>query len=174
MCSDAVNTSSFTSFPRASFRRRFAAWIYDFLLAVAVYMITGALSFLLIVMAIHFDVFGMQGYEHIIDTIENTPWLKWLNEVWKLGWVTFFFVYFWAKSGQTLGMRAWRLRVQNHDGSLISKITGLKRIVPTLLGLGNILVIFDRKNKLSLQDRLTNTEVVCISLAANKGENWVN
>jgi len=64
--------------------------------------------------------------------------------------------------------------VQNQDGSLISIMTGLKRILPTLLGAGNVLVLFDRKNKLSFQDRLTNTEVVCISLAANKGKDWVN
>ncbi len=81
----------------------------------------------------------------------------------------FFFVFFWAKSGQTLGMKAWRLRVQNQDGTRISKITGIKRLLPTLLGLGNLTVIFDRKNKLSLQDRLTNTEVVVLSLEANKG-----
>jgi hypothetical protein len=41
--------------------------------------------------------------------------------------------------------------------------------VPTLLGLGSIIVLFDRKNKLSLQDRLTNTEVVVLSLEANRG-----
>jgi uncharacterized RDD family membrane protein YckC len=66
-------------------------------------------------------------------------------------------------------MRAWRLRIQNLDGSLITISTGIKRLLPTLLGLGNILVIFDRKNKLSLQDRLTKTEVVVLSLEANKG-----
>ena len=86
-----------------------------------------------------------------------------------MAWVVFFFVYFWTKNGQTLGMRAWRLRVQNLDGSLLSKTTAIKRLVPTLLGLGNILVIFDRKNKLSLQDRLTKTEVVVLSLEANRG-----
>ena len=64
-------------------------------------------------------------------------------------------------------MRAWRLKVQNTDGSLISAKTAIKRLLFTLLGLGNLLVIFDRKNKLSLQDRLTNTEVVVFSLAAN-------
>jgi len=66
-------------------------------------------------------------------------------------------------------MKAWRLRLQEQDGSLISKTTGLKRLLPTLLGLGNLMVIFDRKNKLSLQDRLTNTEVVVLTLEANRG-----
>jgi hypothetical protein len=38
-----------------------------------------------------------------------------------------------------------------------------------LLGLGSLLVIVDRRNKLSLQDRLTNTEVVLLSVEANRG-----
>jgi hypothetical protein len=66
-------------------------------------------------------------------------------------------------------MRAWRLRLQNRDGSLLSKTTAVKRLLPTLLGLGTLWVIFDRKNKLSLQDRVTNTEVVLLSLEANRG-----
>jgi len=157
-------------FPRAGFRRRFGSWVYDFLLAFAVYMVAGAVSFLIMYLGYYFGLFDMQGHEHFSDTISNTPWLKWPNEIWKLLWVCFFFVYFWAKSGQTLGMKAWRLRLQNQDTSLISKTTGIKRLLPTLLGLGNFTVLFDRKNKLSLQDRLTNTEVVVLSLEANKGK----
>ncbi len=156
-------------FPRAGFRRRFASWVYDFLIAFAVYMVAGAIGFLLMYIGHYIGLFTMQGYQHFSDTIANTSWLKWPNEFWKLAWVSYFFVYFWAKSGQTLGMKAWRLRLQNTDGSLISKTTGVKRLLPTLLGLGNVLVIFDRKNKQSLQDRLTNTEVVVLSLEANRG-----
>lgn len=164
-----MNDSQLEHFPRAGFRRRFGSWVYDFLIAFAVYMVAGAVSFLFIYLGYYIGLYGMQGYEHFSDTISNTYWLKWPNEFWKLAWVSFFFVFFWAKSGQTLGMKAWRLRLQNQDGSRISKKTGLKRLIPTLLGLGNLTVIFDRKNKLSLQDRLTNTEVVVLSLAANKG-----
>lgn len=164
-----MNDSQLEHFPRAGFRRRFGSWVYDFLIAFAVYMVAGAVSFLFIYLGYYIGLYGMQGYEHFSDTISNTYWLKWPNEFWKLAWVSFFFVFFWAKSGQTLGMKAWRLRLQNQDGSRISKKIGLKRLIPTLLGLGNLTVIFDRKNKLSLQDRLTNTEVVVLSLAANKG-----
>jgi len=156
-------------FPRAGFRRRFASWVYDTLLAIAVYMTAGAASFLIISLLVHFSAFDLQGYQHLSDTISNTYWLLWPNELWKLAWVGFFFIWFWSKSGQTLGMKAWRLKVQNQDGSLISKITGLKRLLPTLLGLGNLALLVDRKNKLSLQDRLTNTEVVILTLEANRG-----
>lgn len=156
-------------FPRAGFRRRLASWLYDSLVTVAVYMTAGASSFLVISLLVHFNVFGLQGYQHLSDTITNTPWLFWPNELWKLFWVAFFFVWFWSKSGQTLGMKAWRLRVQNQDSSLMTKNTAIKRLLPTLLGLGNFTVLFDRKNKLSLQDRLTNTEVVLLTLEENRG-----
>lgn len=159
----------YSSFPRAGFRRRLASWVYDFLVAIAVYMTAGAMSFLLIVCLMYFGLIEMNGYEHVSDAIANSIWLKGFNEAWKFAWVGFFFIWFWARSGQTLGMKAWKLRVQNQDGSLISKTTGLKRLFPTLLGLGNLTVIFDRKNKLSLQDRLTKTEVVVLSLEANRG-----
>ena len=157
------------NFPRAGFRRRFGSWIYDFLIAFAVWMLAGTMSFVLMYIFYYFGFFDMQGYSHFSDTVANTYWLKWPNEFWKVGWVCYFFVYFWSKSGQTIGMKAWRLRIQNTDGSLITKTTGWKRLLPTLLGMGNMLVIFDRKNKLSLQDRLTKTEVVVLSLEANKG-----
>lgn len=156
-------------FPRAGFRRRFGSWIYDVLIAIAVYMLAGAISFLLLFLGHYLGLYTMQGEQHFSDTIANTYWLKWPNEFWKIAWVSFFFVFFWAKSGQTLGMKAWRLRLQNQNGTRINKMTGLKRLLPTLAGLGNLTVIFDRKNKLSLQDRLTNTEVVVLSLEANKG-----
>ena len=159
-----------SDFPRAGFRRRVASWVYDLFIATAVYMTAGAISFLLIALMLNFEVIGMQGYEHVSDTISNTLWLTAFNEIFKWFWVGYFFVFFWTQRGQTLGMRAWRLRVQNQDGSLISRATGVKRLLPTLLGLGNITVIFDRKNKLSLQDRLTKTEVVILSLAANRGK----
>jgi len=164
-----MNENSQKKFPRAGFLRRLGSWVYDFLIAFAVYMVAGTVSFFLIYLGYYLGLYDMQGQLHFSDTISETSWLKWPNEFWKMAWVCFFFIFFWAKSGQTLGMKAWKLRLQNQDGTRINKATGLKRLLPTLLGLGNLLVIFDRKNKLSLQDRLTNTEVVVLSLEANKG-----
>lgn len=164
-----MSPTTHETFPRAGFRRRIASWLYDGLVAIAVYMTAGAASFLIISLLVRFGAFDYQGYEHLSDTITHTPWLLWPNELWKLSWVSFFFVWFWSKSGQTLGMKAWRLRVQNQDGTRIAKVTAIKRLLPTLLGLGNFTVLFDRKNKLSLQDRLTDTEVVLLTLEENRG-----
>jgi uncharacterized RDD family membrane protein YckC len=164
-----MDDSQLEHFPRAGFRRRFGSWVYDVLIAFAVYMVAGAVSFLFFNLLINYNVISMKGFEHAIDLQRSSVIYSILIYGWNIAWVSFFFVFFWAKSGQTLGMKAWRLRLQNQDGTRITKTTGLKRLVPTLLGLGNLTVIFDRKNKLSLQDRLTNTEVVVLTLAANKG-----
>ncbi len=156
-------------FPRAGFWRRVFAWVYDALVAIAVYMLAGAVAFLLFTLCIHLGVVSMQGYEHVIDLQRSSILYSVLIYGWNLAWVAFFFVWFWTRSGQTLGMKAWRLRVQNQDGTKLSKKTAIKRLLPTLLGLGNFAVLFDGKNQLSLQDRLTNTEVVLLSLEANRG-----
>ena len=156
-------------FPRAGFRRRFGAWVYDFLLAAAVYMVMGAVGFGIFGIFFNQGWIDNQGYQHAIELQQASFLYSLLIYTWNIVWVCFFFVYFWSRSGQTLGMRAWRLKVQNQDGSLITKKTATKRLLPTLLGLGNLTVIFDRKHKLSLQDRLTDTEVVVLSMEANRG-----
>lgn len=166
---DSIQDATQETFPRAGFMRRFGGWVYDVLLSIAVYMTAGAASFLIFGLLVNYGFLSMQGHEHLIDLQQSSLVYSVLIYGWNLGWVAFFFVWFWSKSGQTLGMKAWRLRVQNHDGSLISKRTAIKRLLPTLLGLGNIWVLIDRKNKLSLQDKLTDTEVVTLSKEANKG-----
>lgn len=163
-----MSTVQTTAFPRAGFIRRLAAWVYDFLLAAAVYMVAGAISYLVFIFCHKMGLVSLGEHEHLIDVQQNSIIYSLLIYGWNFYWVAFFFVYFWTRSGQTLGMKAWRLRVQNQDGSLISRKTAYKRLLPTLLGLGNLLVLFDRKNKLSFQDRMTDTEVVVLSLEANK------
>ncbi len=153
---------------RAGFRRRMGSYLYDFLTSIAVYMAAGAISFAIFGFLFAQGVIDNQGFEHASDLQQNSYLANGLILLWNLGWVAFFFMYFWQRSGQTIGMRAWRLKVQNVDGSLISFKTGFKRLCFTFLGLGNLLVIFDRKNKLSLQDRFTNTEIVVLSLEENR------
>ena len=163
-----MTSINYNDFPRAGFRRRMASWMYDFLTAVAVYMVAGAISFGLFTLCYKYGLVNMGSHEHLIEVQRSSLLYTALIYGWNLGWVAFFFVWFWNKSGQTIGMRAWRLRVQNTDGTRISKITGLKRLLFTFGGLGNIAVIFDRTNKLSLQDRFTDTEVVMLTLEASR------
>jgi uncharacterized RDD family membrane protein YckC len=85
--------------------------------------------------------------------------------------VTGFFCGFWAHGGQTLGMRAWRIRVVGQDGAPLSWsraalrfAAGVLAVLP--LGLGLWWGIFDAQRR-GWHDRLTNTRVVRVqSLAA--------
>ncbi|WP_448568028.1 RDD family protein [Thalassotalea ganghwensis] len=164
-----MTSFDYTSFPRAGFFRRFASYIYDLLVAIAVYMVAGAVGFLIFAVLAYYGLVDMNGHQHLIEAQQSSLVYSGLIYSWSLAWVAYFFIYFWCKSGQTLGMKAWKLRVQNLDGTLISKKTALLRLLPTLLGLGNLWVLVNLKNKQSLQDQVTNTEVVVLSLEANRG-----
>jgi len=157
------------NFPRAGFRRRFGSWIYDLLIIIAIFMLSGYVCVALFVALDVMELISIARSGFGIDWNATHPAYKVAFNTWCILWVCGFFIYFWSKKGQTLGMRAWRLRVQNLDGSLLTTATAIKRLLPTLLGLGSALVLLDRKNKLSLQDRVTKTEVVVLSLEANRG-----
>jgi uncharacterized RDD family membrane protein YckC len=157
-----------STFPRAGFRRRFGSWIYDLLVIVAIYMLSGYVCVGLFVALDYFEIISIVRSGFGINWNASDIMYKVIFNSWCIAWVCFFFIYFWSKKGQTLGMKAWRLRVQNLNGSLVSKSTAIKRLIASLLGLGSVLVIFDRKNKLSLQDKLTKTEVVVLTLEASR------
>lgn len=164
-----MSTFDFTTFPRAGLFRRLASWIYDFLLAMAVYMVAGAVGFGIFAIFAYLGLVDMNGSKHLIEVQQSSFLYSSLIYLWNLSWVAYFFIFFWMKSGQTLGMKAWRLRLQNPDGTLISRKTALVRLLPTLLGLGNFWLLIDGKNKQSLQDKVSNTEVVLLTLEANRG-----
>ena len=53
--------------------------------------------------------------------------------------ISAFYLWFWTHGGQTLGMRAWRLRLQDNDHQPIKLTQGILRIMtalPAWLGLG--------------------------------------
>ncbi|WP_284245085.1 RDD family protein [Thalassotalea insulae] len=159
----------YTNFPRAGIIRRLASWLYDTLVAIAVYMVAGAISFLVFGFLFDHGIIANKGFEHAFDLKSSSYIYSLLVDGFAWFWVGYFFIFFWVKSGQTIGMKAWRLRVQNQDGSLMDKSTALKRLLPTLLGLGNLWLLVNRQQKLSLQDKFTNTEVVVLSNTANRG-----
>ncbi|HKK13654.1 MAG TPA: RDD family protein [Gammaproteobacteria bacterium] len=93
-----------------------------------------------------------------------------------------FFGWFWTHGGQTLGMRAWRIRVQRLDGYPINWTQSLLRFMPVLLvvllrylpedagrkglivwgvvvALGHLWLLVDRKG-MSLYDRYSDSVVV--------------
>ena len=75
-----------------------------------------------------------------------------------------FYAWFWLHGGQTLGMRAWRLRLQNTDGRPITIWQALLRFlvaIPSLAfaGLGFLWMLID-KDKMTLYDRISESVIV--------------
>ena len=54
-----------------------------------------------------------------------------------------FYALFWSKGGQTLGMRAWRLKIQHPKRPKPGMITAYARIVWSLLGIGNLWILIN-------------------------------
>lgn len=77
-----------------------------------------------------------------------------------------FFGGFWVYGGQTLGMRAWRLRVETVDGEDLDWLHAARRFAAALLawlplGLGVLWLVFDPEKR-AWHDRLSDTRVVLL------------
>jgi len=75
-----------------------------------------------------------------------------------------YFALAWVRTGQTLGLKAWRLRVERRDGARLTWGDTLRRFLAgglalLPLGLGLLWVLVDRE-RLAWHDRLSATRVV--------------
>lgn len=161
-------TSNEINFPRTGLGRRLASWVYDALVVVAFSMVTTVLFLFAVQGLISLDILKLGNAIDVSDLIENNIILESIRGTLLISVNCAFFVYFWTKGGQTIGMRSWRLKVQNLDGSKISIKQGIIRAFCSLLGLGNLLVVIDFKNKRALQDYAANTEMVTLTKEENK------
>ncbi len=154
-----------TTLPPAGLLRRLAALIYDSLIILAIEMMAAG-----VVMAIvfAFNAAGWLSYGEYLDAadmLSNHPILSpiftlYLAIVWG-----YFFVFFWTRAGQTLGMRAWKLQVQNAtDGAPITVTQALIRLVTSAFGLANLMVPIDRKKR-GFHDMWAKTKVVVLPKA---------
>ena len=155
-------------FPRAGFWRRFASLVYDTLAIIAFAMLTVVLYLFAVQGLITLDVIGLNGAEDVSALIQESLLLSSVRSALLVTVALVFFGYFWTKSGQTIGMRAWRLKVQTNEGCLISWPQSIVRSLSALLGLGNLVVLIDFKNKKALQDYISKTEVVTLTKEENK------
>ncbi|XQF93192.1 RDD family protein [Pseudoalteromonas espejiana] len=155
-------------FPRAGFWRRFASLVYDTLAIIAFAMLTVVLYLFAVQGLITLDVISLNGAEDVSALIQESLLLSSVRSALLVIVTLVFFGYFWTKSGQTIGMRAWRLKVQTLEGNLISWPQSLVRSLCALLGLGNLVVLIDFKNKKALQDYLSKTEVITLTKEENK------
>ena len=67
-----------------------------------------------------------------------------------------YYLWFWIKHGQTLGMKSWKTYVLNTDNTKINIRQGILRIILALVG-GHLVLIFTSK---SLQDIISNSHIV--------------
>ena len=75
-----------------------------------------------------------------------------------------FYAWFWTHGGQTLGMRAWRLRLQRLDGRPVTLWQALLRFlaaIPSwaLFGLGFLWLLVDKKH-MAVHDRISESVIV--------------
>lgn len=83
-----------------------------------------------------------------------------------------FFAFSWMRGGMTLGMQAWRLRVQTPDGRSITLMQSLVRYVVAWLslaafGLGYLWVLLDRQRR-SWPDIVSGTQMVVLPKATRR------
>lgn len=127
------------------FFRRMAAIFYDSLLLLAV-------LFLATMIILPFN--------HEQAVAPNTP----LFSLYLLAVSYLFFGWFWTHGGQTLGMVAWKIRVENDAKRPLTWAQALKRFVLALLswglaGSGFVWILFNSERH-ALHDKLSQTYLV--------------
>ncbi len=155
--SSTLNSLDLPALPGAGLFRRLAALLYDGFLVAAIWMLVG-LALQLVV--------GTETNRLENGAVETDPVLGAVLFAAMLLSATVFYAWFWCKSGQTLGMLAWRLRVQDYQGGLLTPGHALLRLLlawPSFLlfGLGYLWVLIDRDNY-ALHDRFSRTRVVLL------------
>jgi uncharacterized RDD family membrane protein YckC len=131
--------------PNASLARRLAAILYDSLLILAL-LFLATLPFV-----------AMRDGEPV-----DPGYLP--HQLVLLGVTWLFLAGFWSSSGRTLGMQAWRLRVEDDNGNAPDLAAATVRFFAAILswlplGLGFLWQLWD-KDKLTWHDRLSGTRLV--------------
>ena len=141
----------------ANLLRRLAALIYD---AFLLFAITLAYGLLLLLIKVIFN--GTQGLEEV----QPGPILQWLSLAgWIVALASYYFIC-WRKQGQTLGMKSWRLKLQQPNGSLATPEQCVKRSILATLslaiaGIGYLWCLISPASA-CLQDIYSGTEVVLL------------
>lgn len=94
----------------------------------------------------------------------QAPWQRHLFQFYIVGVLFAYFSAFWLRSGQTLAMKTWRIRLVTLDGSRLTLKQALPRFFLALLGLllagvGFWWALFDRDRQF-LHDRIVGTRLV--------------
>ena len=108
--------------------KRTAALVYDALIVVAILFLASALAMLIVGLFL-----GAEAITEQKVLVENPFYFAWLIFCW------FYYYYWcWQKGGQTLGMKAWRLKLVSTTDETIKLRYALLRFSSCLLGLANL------------------------------------
>ena len=135
-----------TPFPAAaSVSRRLASLLYESLLAFAIAFLAGLL-------------FYGAASERLAGLIRS------FFQIYLVVILGLYFVWCWYRGGQTLPMKAWKLRLVSADGGPVSVRRAALRYLLACLsvglaGTGFVWAVFDRDRQF-LHDRLAGTRIV--------------
>ncbi|WP_444676753.1 RDD family protein [Halomonas sp. E19] len=136
--------------------RRLGAMLYDAFLVLAIWILLGIahVAFLRFILGLAAEEVGSGVLERIT------------LQLLLLAGAFAFFAYSWTRGGMTLGMQAWRLRVQTRDGRTITLGQSLVRYLVAWLslaafGLGYLWVLLDAERR-SWPDIVSGTQVVVV------------
>ncbi|MBU1330856.1 MAG: RDD family protein [Gammaproteobacteria bacterium] len=154
------------NYPAAGLIRRLAALFYDFLLCVALVMVVT----LIYQQGVLRLIYGGETLMAMSQAgqLDRDPILASLVLLSLFA----FFAKFWTHNGQTLGMQAWGLRVQNADGRALDLWQALLRFVVAIgswlfVGLGFLWILWD-KQKRSWHDIYSDSCIVQLPKNAHK------
>ena len=142
-------------YPNASFLKRLGGILYDFCLVF---------SFVAVIAAITLFILQANGLKNIEP--DST-----LSRVFVLYYIFLsfaFFAWFWTHGGQTLGMRAWKMRVVTAQNSELTMFDALARFgfalfLPVISQLWSLV----DKQGLALHERLSGTKLIDLSAKKN-------
>jgi len=152
-----VNAAAPAAGASAGFGRRLAALVYDALLLAALLLTFSAFALML-----------TPGHVAILP--ENVGVWAYFYRAALLVLVSGYFVMNWVRSGQTLGMRAWRLHALSPAGrpldvphALLRSACAILAWAPAALG---VLWLYVDDEHLALHDRLSNTRMLHVARQA--------
>lgn len=143
--------SDTANLPSPSLLRHLTAMLYDALLVIALVAVANALALGIVVQ--------FSGGE---QQLLGANLVRAVTALSVMG----FFIVFWLKDGQTLGMQAWRIRLVNLDGGSPSAGQAVLRCVAAFisagcLGLGYLWRLVDRNGRY-WHDYVSRTKLVLL------------
>jgi uncharacterized RDD family membrane protein YckC len=146
--------------PRAGLLRRLAALLYDMFLVFAMWMCLGFM-----IQAILW-LLGLSPNELVDGRAQTSTLSSMLFLAMMVASSAGFYLWFWQRTGQTLGMIAWRIKALRLDNNPIALRQGLIRFVAAwpsfwLGGLGYLWLYIDAEHD-AVHEKLSGTKTVLL------------